>query len=191
MNQEDPLWIKSPDILLRLGEFVPTSDMTMNQKLNAVTRFLVYAGILLSLIFNSPTPLYIPMIGGVLVYLAHEHYPGIQRGGAVLPSRDNPFMNVLLTDDVFREAAANVEDPKIKASMDAHFSEGLHKDINNVWDHNNSQRQFFTTPATTTPNDRDAFMKWCWDTPYTCKEGNTSRCLKYEDVRGKGGLFSA
>ena len=205
MNQEDPFWKDQPHILLdkhRIIEFVPTADMTINEKLNAVTRFLTYLGVLMALVYKSTTPFYIPVIGCILVYLAHEHYPALQKGGAAgiegsdhvqLPSKNNPFMNVLLTDYVEnpqRKPAGDVDIPQVQESMDKHFSDGLYKDINNIWDRNNSQRQFYTNPSTTIPNDRDSFMKWCWNTPYTCKDGNLSRCLKYEDVRGHGQVFS-
>lgn len=199
MNKEDPFWIADPSILLdkhRLIEFVPTSDMTVNEKLNAITRFLGYLGVLMSLVYKTVKPLYIPIIGCVIVYLAHEHYPLRQQVGGAgastnvqLPTAHNPFMNVLLTDYVnnpSRKPAGDVELPEIYESMDKHFSQGLYKDVNNVWDKNNSQRQYYTNPSTTIPNDRDSFMKWCWNTPYTCKDGNLSRCLKYEDVRGHG-----
>jgi hypothetical protein len=206
MNQEDPFWIDYPTILLdkhRLIEFVPTEDMSVNEKLNAVTRFLVYLGVLIAIVYKTTTPLYIPIIGCAVVYLAHEHYPNMQKGGnssgalssnnVQLPSAKNPFMNVLMTDYIDnpqRKPAGDIDLPAVRDSMDKHFSQGLYKDINNVWDRNNSQRQYYTNPSTTIPNDRDSFMKWCWKTPYTCKDGNLLRCLKYQDVRGHGQIHS-
>lgn len=199
MLKDDPFWKDDITILFdvqRLIEFVPTSDMTVNEKLNAVTRFLTYAGILLSIIYSTPNFLYVPIIGMTLMFMTHQNYPGVlgsilateARSSAPMqqPTQNNPFMNVLMTDyagNPERPPAADVEDPKVKVQMEKHFSNGLYRDIDDVWDHNNSQRQFYTNPATTIPNDRDSFMKWCWNTPYTCKDGNLVNCLKYEDVR--------
>jgi hypothetical protein len=194
----DPFWKDDLTILFdkqRLVEYIPTSDMTIKEKLNALTRMSIYLGILLTLIYKSSNPIYLPLITGAIIYLIHEHYPMTDQSGGhadtdmQMPSKDNPFMNVLISDYVDnpnKNPASNVEQSNIKQDIDTHFSDGLYKDVNNVWDKNNSQRQFYTNPSTTIPNDRDSFMKWCWNTPYTCKDGNLSRCMKFEDVRGHG-----
>lgn len=184
---EDPFWYDDLTILLnraRLLDFVPTSTMTVNEKFNAITRASVYIGVLLTLIYNSSGPIYIPLIVGTIIYLIHTHYPHVQTGGlGQLPSRDNPFMNVLLTDHPERPPAADHDLPQVKEQVHQHFTHGLYRDANDIWDKNNSQRQYYTNPSTTIPNDRDSFMKWCWKTPNTCKDGNQSRCMRYEDVR--------
>jgi len=197
----DPFWLQDPYILIdkhRLTEFVPTANMSTDEKLNAVTRFAIYMGALLVIIFNNISYIYITLIAGVLVYLVKEHYTeGFQSQSESehehvplqQPTKDNPFMNVLITDYVKnpnRGPAANIEDPKVKEKVEKNFNNGLFRDINNIWDRNNSQRQFVTNPSTTIPNDRDSFMKWCYNTPFTCKDGNLTRCLKYEDVRVGG-----
>lgn len=197
----DPFWKDDVTILLnkhRLVEFVPTSDMTTNEKLNALTRLSLYLGILLTLIFKGSGPIYIPLIACAIIYLIHEHYPYEQDGGDTnieshvqMPTENNPFMNVLVTDYVDnpqRKPAGDLDIPKVQQQANNYFSQGLYRDINDVWDKSNSQRQFYTNPSTTIPNDRDSFMKWCWSTPYTCKDGNLARCLRYEDPRGHGQL---
>lgn len=199
MNQ-DPFWKDDIMILLnkhRLVEFVPTSDMTTNEKLNALTRFLLYLGILLTLVYKSSEAIYVPIIGCVLIYLVHEHYPltsSEQKGGTEnqdvqMPTKNNPFMNVLMTDyldNPQRQPAGDIERSTVNKEVDKHFSKGLYRNINNIWSNNNSQRQYYTNPSTTIPNDRDSFMNWCWKTPYTCKDGNLSRCLRFEDIRASG-----
>jgi hypothetical protein len=194
MYMEDPFWYDDITILLnrtRLLDFVPTSSMSATEKLNAITRAAVYVGILLTLVYNSSSPIYIPLIVGAIVYIIHSNYPQdlVQSGsgsGEQLPNKNNPFMNVLLTDHPERPPAADHDLPQIKQQVNQHFSHGLYRDANDIWDKNNSQRQFYTNPSTTVPNDRDSFMKWCWKTPNTCKDGNPSRCMRFEDVRGSG-----
>lgn len=196
----DPFWKDDITILLnkhRLIEFVPTADMTANEKLNALTRLSLYVGILLTLVYKSSAPIYIPLITCAILYLVYEHYPdmisqsagGFNSDHVQEPTKDNPFMNVLMTDyadNPQRKPAGDIDIPDIKEKINENFSHGLYKDVNNIWDKNNSQRQFYTNPSTTIPNDRDSFMKWCWKTPYTCKEGNLTRCLEFEDVRRHG-----
>ena len=108
------------------------------------------------------------------------------------PTKDNPFMNVLLTDyvdDPTRAPAADIEDPNIRKDIKKMFDHGLYKNANDIWDKNNSQRQYYTNPSTTIPNDRDSFMKWCWKVPYVCKDGDLVDCLKYDDVRAHGQII--
>jgi hypothetical protein len=194
----DPFWKDDISILYnkhRLIEFVPTADMSAVEKLNALTRLSVYAGLMLVIIYNNINYIYATLITMVLLVLIHEHHPNNNReqsGGAqtlVRPTKDNPFMNVLMGDYVgnpLRLPASNVEDVDIKRSINENFSKGLYQDVDDIWGKANSQRQYYTTPSTTIPNDVDSFMKWCWNTPYTCKDGNLANCLKYDDVRGHG-----
>jgi len=198
----DKFWAIDPYILVnkhKLMYFIPTDDMTTDEKLNAVMRFSIYLGVLLVIIFNSINYIYITLIAATLLYLVKAHYPLDETEGFVnatrelqQPTKNNPFMNVLISDYVdnpHRGPAADVEDPHVKKQINVNFADGLYKDINNIWDKNNSQRQYYTNPSTTIPNDRDSFMKWCYSTPFTCKDGNMSRCLKYEDVRNSGQVF--
>ena len=186
--KSDLFWLKDPMILInkdRLIEFVPTPDMTTQERLNAVTRFFVYAGVLLMIVYKNITMMYIPLILMALLYLINEHYePLSQEGGTEqelqLPTEHNPFMNVLLTDyteNPQKKPASDIDNPKIKEEIAAKFNTGLYRDVDNIWETNNSQRQFYSTPSTTIPNDRDGFMKWCYNTPYNCKEGNISNCI--------------
>ncbi len=178
----------------RLIEFVPTADMTAKEKLNSLTRLSIYLGALLVIIYNNVNYIYVTFISAVILLLIHEHYPlvSLQKGGAQklqLPTTDNPFMNVLMTDYVANPnklPASNVEDGTVKKAIDDNFSKGLYRDVDDIWNNANSQRQYYTTASTTIPNDVDSFMKWCWSTPYTCKDGNLTRCLKYDDVRSHG-----
>ena len=55
------------------------------------------------------------------------------------------------------------------------------QDVDDLFGRYNSQRQFYTMPSTTVPNDQKSFAEWLYKTPETCKEN--SLCLKYEDNR--------
>ncbi len=202
----DPFWGEDYKILFnmsRLKEFVPTSDMTTSEKLNAISRFLIFAGILLYFIYQDYLFMYIPIVGLGLVYYVNHNLPvDYQTGGSIAhghtlplqsdchqPTNDNPFMNVLLSDNANRMPACDIDDPQVKKNMKKMFSKGLYRNVNDIWDKNNSQRQFYTNPSTTTPNDRESFVKWCYSTPYVCKDGDQQACLKYEDPRGHGQII--
>lgn len=116
-----------------------------------------------------------------------EQQPPQQGGeGLQTPKENNPFMNVLLSDDfTHREPAANLSHPEVRSEAETYFNKGLNRNVNDIWCRSNSQRQFYATPATTVPNDRESFKNWCFKSPATCKEGNNTRCLATEDVRGQ------
>lgn len=206
----DTFWSDNPALLLKRAiEFVPTEDMSRTEKLNAMSRFVIYLGLLLFIMYSDIIYLSIPLVGLGIFYFIHINYPDKPQKGAgnaascgtgmcgkdegyQQPTQENPFMNVLLTDYVdnpTRPPASDIEDPKIRSDMEKMFEFGLYKNVDDVWNRNNSQRQYYTNPSTTIPNDRDSFMKWCWDTPYVCKDGDQFACLKNDDVRAHGQII--
>jgi hypothetical protein len=105
------------------------------------------------------------------------------------PTPNNPFMNVLITDyteNPNRPPACNHNDPVAKDQTGKYFDYNLYKDVEDVWEKRNSQREFVTMPWTTIPNDVDSFMKWCYKTTYVCKDGDLGYCLENEDMRIPG-----
>ena len=95
-----------------------------------------------------------------------------------LPNANNPYMNVLVSDYSARPErppACTDANDKIETNFNIH----LYRNVNDIWDKNNSQRQFYTNPATTIPNDRDSFMKWCWKTTAVCKDGDQEACNRH------------
>jgi hypothetical protein len=195
--KSDLFWLKDPKILIakdRLIEFVPTPDMTLEERMNAIARLSIYLGVLLTIIYKKVNMIYITLCTLTILYIIYEHFPGLlskQTGGAPpglehmvgklqLPTAENPFMNVLLTDytqNPNKKPAADVDNPHVKKEIERHFNDGLNREIDDIWQKENSQRQFYATPSTTIPNDRDGFMKWCYNTPYSCKDGNMSNCI--------------
>lgn len=90
----------------------------------------------------------------------------------VPPSQDNPFSNVLLSDYVI-----DPERPKAcpydKKTLDNYFYYNVYRDSDDIFEKNNGQRQFFTMPYTTIPNEQGKFAEWLYKTPKTCKEDPT------------------
>ena len=110
----------------------------------------------------------------------------------VLPTNNNPFMNPLISEKANKKKACRTyNNEKIKKVVDDKFSRGLFKDINSVYDRENSQREFYTLPSTGIPNDQEAFGKWLYGTPKTCKEGNGNQCVgnNYERLNGNSYQF--
>lgn len=105
------------------------------------------------------------------------------------PTPNNPYMNVMLTDytdNPNRPPACTYDDKQTSEETEKYFNHNLYKDVEDVWNRRNSQREYVTNPSTTIPNDRDTFMKWCWKTKYVCKDGDLEYCLHEEDMRVPG-----
>jgi hypothetical protein len=108
-----------------------------------------------------------------------------ERAKCKKPTLDNPSMNQSL-DDFNKEAvpvACNADIPDIAKDQELKFNASIYRDIEDVFDNKNSQRQFFTVPHNI-PNDQEAFARWCYKFPTTCKT-DQERCLRYEDLRTK------
>lgn len=132
-----------------------------------------------------------------------EHFEGEKRGEqnkngtCTAPTLDNPFMNVTMKDYmnfdadgsiVDRPPACDSSDPTVKNEIETNFNNNLFRDTNDVFGKSSSQRQFFTMPWTTIPNDRESFQSWLYLSPATCKE-NQDHCLNTEDLRGKPYIY--
>ena len=123
-----------------------------------------------------------------------DHYPELsadevvqlQKQTCKKPTNDNPFMNPSLTDYGNGEVpvACNADDKDINDKMEMGFNMDLYKDIEDLWDKKNSQRQFYVLPNTKVPNDQESFANWCYNSYETCKEDQVN-CLRYEDLRFK------
>lgn len=202
-KEKDPFWSENYRILFdtdRLIEFYPSADMTYHEKLNAISRFFIYSGITLLVYFRGPTwPLYIIITGLFLMYImyrfrAKESYePNELAQGyyeeptkCTEPTRDNPFMNPTVNeihDNPTRAAACDYTNPSVNSELEKHFNYNLYKDVDDLFNKNNSQRQFFTNPATTIPNDQGSFARWLYSTPPICKEDPAACRADYEDLR--------
>lgn len=200
----DPFWSQEISILWnkkRWIEFFPTKDMNEIEKLNAIARLFIYTSILLLVYKGEIWPLYIAIFGlGITLFLyktlgstssSDKHISKAElsiindknNDKCTRPTKDNPFMNVTVNeymDDPTRPEACEYE--KVKPNVETHFDHNLYKDINDLFDKNNSQRMYYTAPITTVPNDQGGYAKWLYNIPATCKE-DQENCLRYEDTR--------
>jgi hypothetical protein len=96
------------------------------------------------------------------------------------PSANNPFMNVLVDEIKYnptRAPAANGTNPLVNMQLDDFFRTQFLNDPTDVFNKTQSQRQFYTTPSTTVPNDVDSYQNWLYRIPgKTCKEGGREAC---------------
>jgi hypothetical protein len=200
----------------RLNYFYPQSSMTFAEQINSIIRLAIYIGIILSFVYKNYLFLYIPiivMVGSIIVYYSsspkvRESYnmnlPPPQpnydynelveqkikeenpQESCVPPTDENPFMNFLLSDDPRRPPACQPSNPKIKEQIQEKFHKNLFMDVNDIYNKQNSQREFYTMPSTTIPNEQGNFAKWLYGLPPTCKEGNGAMCVAGNTERLNG-----
>jgi hypothetical protein len=110
---------------------------------------------------------------------AAKRAAGAGGGECTWSSRTNPFANVLLTDyadDPERPPACDYD--AMKHDVRRNFNRGLIRSTLDVYERENSQRQFYTTPVTTTYPDTKSFAEFVYGTKVGCKE-NTAKCTGY------------
>lgn len=193
----DPFWGKHPQILIqrnRLREFIPSKEMTKVERLNAIARFSIYSCILLFAYYEDLSIIYVCLFGLMITYLLFNEDEDFDINNEVddsectKPTNDNPFMNVMLDDytkNPNKNKACDITDPKVKKEVNDNFNKGLLRDVTDIYGIQNSQRQFYTMPSTTIPNEQNNFANWLYNTGPTCKENAVTKCLKNEDVRYK------
>lgn len=71
----DNFWTDEPVILLRdYLHFIPTKDMTTNQKLNAITLFSIYFALLILIFKKTYNWLYFPCVAIIVALVLHYTY---------------------------------------------------------------------------------------------------------------------
>lgn len=102
------------------------------------------------------------------------------------PTYQNPFMNPDITDFGNGEhpVACNADDNDIKYEIAEKFNKNLFRNVDDIFETENSKRQFYTIPNTGVPNNQTEFAEWLWKPKTTCKE-DQENCLRYEDLRFK------
>lgn len=194
-NNHDDFWLLNIKILFkknRLIEFFPNYEMTLNEKLNSITRLSIYLGIILSLVSNNYNYMYISVIVSIFTVIIYklqsdniELYFDSYRNNTLkdvkknctLPTQHNPFMNynVLVDNPKKSKACKSYNNNNVKKDIKQNFNLNLYRDVSDLYQRNNSQRQYYTMPSTTMPNDQTKFAKWCYNTGKTCKE-ETIKC---------------
>jgi len=70
----------------------------------------------------------------------------------------------------------------VKAQLDDFFRIQWFSDPTDVFGRAQSQREFYTMPSTSIPNDQASYQDWLYKIPgKTCKEGGRGACLPGTD----------
>lgn len=212
INVKDKFWFLEPAILFkfnRLDEFFPSRDMTIEEQLNAIVRLSTYLSLGMVFYTYNTNYIYIAILTLLFTYCIYyysdrspvsEEFESNKSTNIVKPTEDNPFMNILPEEYISnpnREAVSRLncnKNPNIDELITKHFNYNLYRDSSDLYGRNTSQRQFYTMPVTTIPNEQDKLANWLYKTPPTCKENNGIACSQnnYEhlkDSKIRNGIF--
>ena len=187
------IWYKDLRILYinnNYIKFFPTANMNNIEKLNSIVRTSIIISTILILYTGNINFIFLAIFVLLLTYLIHSNNTNIsnynnyteKKVEYVLPTVDNPFMNITLNDYIEnpnREALIkknNYKNPKLDNLINKSFNFNLYKDFSDIFNKNNSQRQFYTTPVTTIPNNQKSLGNWLYKTSETCKERTGAQC---------------
>lgn len=174
----------------------PSKEMAFAQQLNALMRFSIYFALIVFLLKRDINILFVVVVMAAFTYFIYSNDRAVKENKrgliekmeeklvdgrrCVRPSSQNPFMNVLVSDYVKnpQRPSACEQTREIKRDIKANFDNHLFRDVDDIFHKKASDRQFYTTPITTIPNDQTKFAKWLYKTPATCKEGNGDKCYR-------------
>jgi hypothetical protein len=210
--QTDLIWYKNLQILVRsdrITEFIPITEQTLEERINSIVRFGLYVSILLSVYNRDAFFLMIFPSFMILSYIIYKKYnkelfeevtdktkKQMKIKKEIKPTLNNPFMNTLMTDYVENpeksKAPTYFEDTKqaeeMRNDISSKFKHDLYMGIDDVYEKNNSQRQFYTTPSTGIPSDQEAYLNFMYPNMTSCKS-DSKDCKINEDLRGRPYIF--
>lgn len=195
----EKIWYDDPSEFIGYTNYftvLPTQSMTTEEKINALVRLFIYIGIVLALIKADYRYIFFGIIVALVSIVLYEYerkqvakvekflqerdLDVVNNKVCVRSTLDNPFMNPTVSDimdNPTRPAACALENSKVRDVVEKNFNEHMFKDISDLYGKTASQRQFYTIPSTTIPNDQGGFAEWCYGHGATCKEGNGLQCV--------------
>jgi hypothetical protein len=174
-------WFDDPQQLTRVdkvSQFWPNSDQTPEDRINAASRFVIYA---CGIIYLIRRDLRIFVLGATVLSVLYilykskmvkETYGMASSGdtlGCQMPTQDNPMGNVLMTD--YTDAPNRLEacyyptvKPFVKSYLDDRipYDAGRSRSPHPKYQRSAAARQFITAPVSKIPGDQTGFAEWLY-----------------------------
>ena len=201
-------WFNDPSELFRADEilqFWPTSEQDPAQRVNAASRFVVYAS---SIVYLIKRDLRVFVLAAMVLAVMYVLYtknlvkkpaarPVVSVSGlgelsdtCQRPTFDNPMGNVLLSDYIDKpNRPAACDASTVRDQIKSVFTSNIPYDMGRSrspwpqYQQNAASRQFVTAPVSNIPGDQTGFAEWCFGkkSAPTCRD-DPSMCSP--DVRG-------
>lgn len=193
-KETERIWYKDPKDFFtninNIAKFIPDPKMTYIEQLNAAYRFSLYFSLAVLIVKRDVRVLFFAVFVAIFTYVLsfYDEQQHVvkeklteklnvridrRKNACSLPTKDNPYMNVLMSDYKefpTRPKACNINNKDVKKAMTEYGSESIYQDMDDVFNRKAGDRQFYTTPVTTIPNSQNEFAHWLYNTGTTCKE---------------------
>jgi hypothetical protein len=166
--------------------------MSIEEKINAIIRLILFIGIIATLIFNDSRYILfilIIMLVSIVIYnyqmdknkkiekyLNDNDLDIINNEKCVKPTEENPFMNPSLIGNNNKYDSCSIENKHIKDNIDYFFNKNVFRETDDIYDKSLLDRQFYTVPSTSIPNNREKLATWLYERGPSCKENNGEQC---------------
>jgi hypothetical protein len=184
------VWMHDYTILFKRDQLHlwPSDNMTMDEKLNAISRFVIILSLLGFVLTQTFKFIWVGIATLIIIAVYHNasvQEPFTQKNiSRTVPTEKNPLMNVLLPEINRNPNRGKALDytPKTEKKIMEKVKKGLdprlYQGTNNELDLEYSMRNFYTNPSTTVPNNQEEFAKFCYGDMISAKEGNEIALLK-------------
>jgi len=159
----------------KILDFWPNSKQTPEDRINAASRFIIYATCILFVIRRDPRVFVLGITVLSVMYVMYkaklikEPYGTKENATCQKPTKENPLANVLMSD--YTDAPNRLEacyyataQPLIKkfSSDQISYDSGRSRSTLPVHKRNAFERQFVTAPVSTIPGDQTKFAEWLY-----------------------------
>lgn len=199
-------WTQNINILLQ-PVLIPTDYMSDDDKLNALTRLVIFVCTIFALILQDTKIILFMIIIVIAIVIIHSfqnrfrtqtesflnknNLDVVENKTCIKPTKENPFMNPIIplvfekSDITGSSGACSINNSKIQDQIDTLYDESMYRDSDDIYDRTTGKRQFYTVPGSRIPNDQSVFANWLYNRGQTCKENNGERCYDnmYRDLR--------
>lgn len=186
------VWFSEPNELFKNSKiltFWPHSGQSVDERINASTRFVLYLSVLLYLIKRDPRVFVLAaMVIGTMYTLYKSGQIKTMTMETVtdcqIPTKENPMANVLLTDYVDQPNRPSAcyyptvaKDVSVLLDDTFPYDSGRSRSPLPEYQRQFGARQFFSNPVTKIPGDQTSFAEACYgrkfqpmcrDTPGVC-----------------------
>jgi hypothetical protein len=187
-------WMKNYTVLFQQDQlqFWPTENMSLDEKLNAITRFVIVLSLIGFILTQTFKFLWIGVITILLIVVYHnsvktpEAFTPQNISHHTVPTVKNPLMNVLLPEingNPNRKSALKSYTPETEKAIKDKVKENIaipaiYQGLKNEMTLDYSLRNFYTTASTTVPNDQEGFGEFCYGNMKSLKDGSKQKMIQ-------------
>ena len=201
-KKSDKFWGDNIEILWktnRLTEFFPLEHQSLEERVNAISRLIIYTCVVIAFYKSQGTPIQFGMFLLLVIYVLWNNKGPIDSFieniiesninetenfepapvRCTKPTKQNPFMNVLYGDPVNKPPPC--QEPGTQETAANLLKEQLFMDTDDLFDKRSNERLFLTTQPSRNPMGRDKYANWLIGGISDCKTDGI--CPPVQDLR--------